>query len=476
MCNTIPTPQTSIVAGTQSLVSGTTFGYICLALACASLALYVARYYLPSKKLARLEDTIKVAEGDLKRAKEDCARDHVDLLDVERRFLQATVSVSEIQSQVLDAGKLSSFFEWNVTPDGGLSAGSARIVGCYRFVKKYLQTVRGITKSISKCSKEIEMIQTAMLRIIEEERRRKVFEAMEEVREREAIAVLRSLTLGLSLFKSFVCKVSLVPYNSTLPYSMSLYPMDDQMYYYMGYTKLPAPHLAFPRPLPFLHPLHAEALDCRLREEDELRVHGSERRSEEREERCTGVRKGEGVYGWMKERTHRAITTTSYGSTLRPPSVCTGTLNAMSDAKVYEVNASVAKKLRKNLWLHAPTHWPIPDKGGGDEGEGEVAAGRVMQEGRTAESPGVGRQNVTMRAYQRYRSSNGAVVGGRWPRGMQASLPLRREDPRHGGGLGVMVSPFVCESGKGIVVLGTYAAGGAAGPPMRPTSMFTSAG
>ncbi|KAJ7123730.1 hypothetical protein C8R44DRAFT_918011 [Mycena epipterygia] len=191
MCDTIPIPQTSIAAGTQSLVSGTTFGYICLAVGGASGAIYAAHHYLPSKKLVRLEDAIKVTEETLKRAKEDCARDHVDLLDVERRFLQATVSASEIQSQVLDAGKLSSFFEWNVAPNRGLSAGSARIAGCYRSLKKYLQTVRGIKKSISKCSKEVEKIQTAMLRIIEEERRRKLFEAMEEVREREAIAVLR---------------------------------------------------------------------------------------------------------------------------------------------------------------------------------------------------------------------------------------------------------------------------------------------
>ncbi|KAJ7123711.1 hypothetical protein C8R44DRAFT_735343 [Mycena epipterygia] len=92
-------PQTSIVAGTQSLVSGTTFGYIWLAVGGASGAIYAAHHYLPSKKLGQLEDAIEVTEGTLKRAKEDCARRHRDdLLDVERCFLQAKVSASEIQS------------------------------------------------------------------------------------------------------------------------------------------------------------------------------------------------------------------------------------------------------------------------------------------------------------------------------------------------------------------------------------------
>ncbi|KAJ7123719.1 hypothetical protein C8R44DRAFT_151905 [Mycena epipterygia] len=194
MCDTIPTLQTSIAAGTQSLVSGTTFGYICLAVGSASPAIYAAHHYRPSKKLARLEDAIKVTEGILKRAKEDCARDHVDLLDVEDRLLQAKVSASDIQSQMLEAGGVPSLFESNVVLDRSLSA---RIAGCYGSWKKYLQTIRGITKSISKCRKEVEKIHTSTLRIIEEERRRKLFGAMREVR--EVIEVLRSPTRHVHL-------------------------------------------------------------------------------------------------------------------------------------------------------------------------------------------------------------------------------------------------------------------------------------
>ncbi|KAJ7123722.1 hypothetical protein C8R44DRAFT_784258 [Mycena epipterygia] len=196
MCDTIPTLQTSIAAGTQSLVSGTTFGYICLAVGSASPAIYAAHHYRPSKKLARLEDAIKVAEGILKHAKEDCARDHVDLLDVENRLLQLKFSVSEIRSQMLDEPGVLLLFESNVA-----LGFSARMVAWYGSLKKYLQTIRGITKNISKCRKEVEKIRTSTLHITEEERRRKLFGAMREVR--EVIEVLRSPTRTESEFYVF---------------------------------------------------------------------------------------------------------------------------------------------------------------------------------------------------------------------------------------------------------------------------------
>ncbi|KAJ7123721.1 hypothetical protein C8R44DRAFT_980971 [Mycena epipterygia] len=177
MCDIIPTLKTSFVPA-QSLVSGTTFGYICLGLGCASPAIYAAYHHLPSRKLARLEDAIKVAEGILKRAKEDCARDQVELLDIESRLLQAKFSASEIQSRMFEAGGLSPLVESNAVIVRDLSA---RIAARYVSLKKYLQNARGITKSISKCRKEVEDIHTSTLRIIEEERRRKLFKAMKEV-------------------------------------------------------------------------------------------------------------------------------------------------------------------------------------------------------------------------------------------------------------------------------------------------------
>ncbi|KAJ7123713.1 hypothetical protein C8R44DRAFT_875877 [Mycena epipterygia] len=188
MCDVVPPMQTSIVAA-QSLVSGTTFGYICVGLGCVSPAIYAAYHHLPSKKLARLEDAIKVAEGILKRAKEECARDQVELLDVESRLLQAELAASEIQSRMFNAGGLSPLVESNAVIVRDLSA---RIAACYVFLKKYLQDARGITKSISKCRKEVEDIYTSTLRIIEEERRCKLFEAMKEVR--EVIEIFRSPT------------------------------------------------------------------------------------------------------------------------------------------------------------------------------------------------------------------------------------------------------------------------------------------
>ncbi|KAJ7140804.1 hypothetical protein C8R44DRAFT_726521 [Mycena epipterygia] len=189
MCDTLQTPG-PILAETQSLVSGTTFGYyICLAFACASPAIYAAHHQVPSKKLARLEDEIQVAEGILKGAKEDCApRHHADLLDIEGRLLQAKLSASEIQSQMLEAGGVT-LLESNAVLDRSLSA---RIAACYGSLKKYLQNTRGMMKSISKCRKEVEKIRTSTLRIIQEERRHKLVKAIKEVR--DVTEVLRSPT------------------------------------------------------------------------------------------------------------------------------------------------------------------------------------------------------------------------------------------------------------------------------------------
>ncbi|KAJ7130176.1 hypothetical protein C8R44DRAFT_872014 [Mycena epipterygia] len=189
MCDTVSTVKASIIFGVLSLVSGTTFGYICLGLACASLALYAAQHQMPSKKLARLEDETKVADGLLKRAKSEFARDHVDLLDAESRLLQAKLLASEIQTQMLEAGGLALFFESSVVLDPGLLA---RVAACYESLKKYLQGARGIRRSISKCRKEVEKTHTSTLRIIQEERRRKLLQAIRD--SQEIIAVLRSPT------------------------------------------------------------------------------------------------------------------------------------------------------------------------------------------------------------------------------------------------------------------------------------------
>ncbi|KAJ7140801.1 hypothetical protein C8R44DRAFT_931028 [Mycena epipterygia] len=192
MCDTVPTLQTPgpIISETQYLVSGTTFGYyICLAFACASPAIYAAHHQIPSKKLARLEDAIKVAEGILKGAKEDCApRHHAELLDLEGRLLQAEFSASEIQSQMLKAGGVT-LLESNAVLDRSLSA---RIAACYGSLKKYLQNTRGMMKSINKCKKEVEEIRTSTLRIIQEERRHKLVKEIKEVR--DVTEVLRSPT------------------------------------------------------------------------------------------------------------------------------------------------------------------------------------------------------------------------------------------------------------------------------------------
>ncbi|KAJ7099711.1 hypothetical protein C8R44DRAFT_888403 [Mycena epipterygia] len=188
MCDTFSTVKTTVIfSALSSLMSGTTLGYICLGLACASLAMYAVHHQMPSEKLARLEDAIKVVEGVLKRAKSECAMGQVDLLDAESHFLQANLLASEIQTQMLEAGGVTLLFKSNVVLDRSLSA---RVAACCESLKKYLQGARGITRSIRKCRKEVEETHTSTLRIIQEERRRKLLQAIRGAQ--EDIAVLRS--------------------------------------------------------------------------------------------------------------------------------------------------------------------------------------------------------------------------------------------------------------------------------------------
>jgi hypothetical protein len=85
-----PTPMcdisTSIIFWALSPIPG--FRYIGLGLVAISFIIYAANRQTPSYKLSQLEDMIKMTEEILKGARENCARDHVELLDGRRCLLE----------------------------------------------------------------------------------------------------------------------------------------------------------------------------------------------------------------------------------------------------------------------------------------------------------------------------------------------------------------------------------------------------
>ncbi|KAJ7821506.1 hypothetical protein B0H13DRAFT_1920676 [Mycena leptocephala] len=144
------------------------FRYIGLGLVVTSFIIYAANCQRPSYKLSQLEDMIKITEEMLKRAREKCARDHVELTHEARRLLEAKLTASKIQSRLL---KTRNDTTW----------------------KKYLQSLRGIMQSIDECAKKVKKIQTSTLLTIQTEHQRQLSEGIKEFRE-VANAVICSST------------------------------------------------------------------------------------------------------------------------------------------------------------------------------------------------------------------------------------------------------------------------------------------
>ncbi|KAJ7704048.1 hypothetical protein B0H17DRAFT_1127084 [Mycena rosella] len=154
MGNAISTLQTSLIFGTLSLMPGNTSRYITLGLAFASLAIYAAHHYGPTQRLARLEDVITATEEIMEGAKLDCARDHMTLVERERRLLETKLAASKIQTQILEARDKT----W----------------------EEYFQAIKEIMEKITECTKDVKGIQTATLLTIEAERQRKLSEGIKD--------------------------------------------------------------------------------------------------------------------------------------------------------------------------------------------------------------------------------------------------------------------------------------------------------
>ncbi|KAJ7876441.1 hypothetical protein B0H14DRAFT_3130395 [Mycena olivaceomarginata] len=157
MCDAASTA--SIIFGALSLLPGNR--YILGALVSAGLIIYTANRQRPSHKLGRVERAIEACEETLKHAKSNCARNHVELTDGMRRLLEAKLSASKIQTQLLETHSITTWEE----------------------LVEYLQNLHYIVKNINQCAKNVKEIQRSTLLTIEAERQREFFEGIKELRE-----------------------------------------------------------------------------------------------------------------------------------------------------------------------------------------------------------------------------------------------------------------------------------------------------
>ncbi|KAJ6492841.1 hypothetical protein C8R47DRAFT_1070365 [Mycena vitilis] len=165
MCgDEIPDLKYSLLLSVPALIPGTIWRYACIALALASLVLFIARHQAPARKFKMLEDAIKATEEVLQRAKTmpTTMGSHTEIIDASYRLLQVKLSASKIQSRMLEMHEDT----W----------------------KAYLKGLRANLLFIRHSAVEVKDIQTAMLRpfrgqiLIEEEHQRKLTEGIKESR------------------------------------------------------------------------------------------------------------------------------------------------------------------------------------------------------------------------------------------------------------------------------------------------------
>ncbi|KAJ7366179.1 hypothetical protein DFH08DRAFT_797181 [Mycena albidolilacea] len=129
-----------------------------------ALVIYTVNRQRPSHKLARVECAIEVCEETLKYAKSNCARNHLELTDATRRLLEAKLSASKIETQLLETQC------YNMGGIGGIFSEPARHCAEHQPVCKGREGNSKIDPG-GHCL------------TIEAERQRQFFEGIEELRE-----------------------------------------------------------------------------------------------------------------------------------------------------------------------------------------------------------------------------------------------------------------------------------------------------
>ncbi|KAJ7804572.1 hypothetical protein B0H14DRAFT_2883575 [Mycena olivaceomarginata] len=125
------------------------------------LALVAVHYIRPSTRLDRLNDTLKVATDLLSSVDALRAQNIFELREIQRDLLQAKLSASQIQSDLLEAHDAP----WKI----------------------YLWKMRVIWRKLNQCARQVQIIRTVTMLTIESESQRRLAQDIIESRETSAI-------------------------------------------------------------------------------------------------------------------------------------------------------------------------------------------------------------------------------------------------------------------------------------------------
>ncbi|KAF8171358.1 hypothetical protein K438DRAFT_1773205 [Mycena galopus ATCC 62051] len=149
--------------------------YILLSFLSSSGIVYIVNGQRPAKRLTRLENAIKSAEGTLKHAKKDCMRNHLELVNLTSHFFKAKLLASKIQMRILEPHSATTWKEF----------------------AEYLQNAWEIMRDILQCAKKVKEIRISTLCIMEGERQHQFSVGIQESRE-----ILETVTSSLARLTS----------------------------------------------------------------------------------------------------------------------------------------------------------------------------------------------------------------------------------------------------------------------------------
>ncbi|KAF7335188.1 hypothetical protein MSAN_02352100 [Mycena sanguinolenta] len=191
-----PNSPCCIDINSKSIILGAIFlipynRYILWTLGSASLMLYAVDRQRPSTKLGLLEASIDSVGESLESAKANrtTGRAYVALMNVTSQFCKLKLSVSNIKSSLLETHDVSSGEE----------------------LKKYVWDTKEIWQSIRRCEKEAKEIRASILRLIEAECQRELWENIQT-----SCEIIDSLTRRASVVNGRVQSARTSSYEFTV--------------------------------------------------------------------------------------------------------------------------------------------------------------------------------------------------------------------------------------------------------------------
>jgi hypothetical protein len=144
----------SVLFWTLSLIPSKTLHYVGLGAATASILIYAAQYNHPATRHARLNTAISATTEIMERAKSQCRRDQLDLIEAERRLFQCGACL------LLDLFVLIIFFRAKLCASQMQCCLLEARDGSWKI---YFEKIRAIAPSLHRCESLVREIQTSAL-------------------------------------------------------------------------------------------------------------------------------------------------------------------------------------------------------------------------------------------------------------------------------------------------------------------------